>query len=104
MSEIRVNEVFLAGRIAKGPVKTEDGMVHLMFDAARGQDPFHCMADGRTAENLLTHCHEGDEVSIEGTMRWVDFPNTGRSLVVYVRYTSYGRKLRTLSQSPGGDR
>ena len=101
MSEIRMNEVFLAGRIAKGPVKTEDGLIHLMFEGAVMQGPFHCVADGRTAENLLAHCREGDEISIEGNLRWMDFPNSGRSLVIMVRYTSYGRKLRTISQIPG---
>lgn len=101
MSEIRMNEVFLAGRISTGPIKTSDGLVHILFDGAQGQSPFHCVCDGKTADNLTKHCQPGDELSIEGELRWMDFPNTGKSLVIYMRHTSYGRKLRTISQVPG---
>jgi hypothetical protein len=96
MSEMRLNEVVMAGRISQGPVKTEDGRVHFMFEAARESEPFHCVCEDRTAENLLTHCLQGDEISIEGELRWMVFPNSGKTLVIYARYTSYGRKLKTL--------
>ena len=98
MSEMRVNEVFMVGRIAQDPVRTEDGLVHFMFDGLRGSDPFHCICDGKTAANLLEHCSSGDEMSLEGQLRWVDFPNTGKTLIVYVRYTSYGRKIRGIGE------
>jgi hypothetical protein len=101
MSEIRTNEVFMAGRMSRGPVQTKDGYVHFLFEAARDREPFHCVCDGKTAENLLTHCQVGDEFSIEGELRWMNFPNTGKTLVIHARYTSYGRKLRTLRQIPG---
>jgi len=96
VSEMRLNEVVMAGRISQGPIRTDDGLVHFMFDAARNSDPFHCVCDGRTAENLLEHCSQGDEASIEGILCWMDFPNTGKELVIYTRYTSYGRKSSTL--------
>ncbi len=96
MSEMRLNEVVMAGRISQGPTKTEDGRVHFMLEGSHDGDPFHCTCEGRTAENLLTHCQKGDEISIEGELRWMVFPNTGKTLVIYARYTSYGRKLKTL--------
>ncbi len=101
MSEIRMNEVFMVGRISQGPIKTKDGRVHFMFDCKRDSDPFHCVCDGGTAENLLVFCQQGDEFSIEGNLRWMDFPNTGKTLIIYVRYTSYGRKLRSLRERDG---
>lgn len=97
-SEMRLNEVFMAGRIARGPVKTEDGIVHFMFDGLQNSDPFHCICEGPTAENLVKHCSQGDEASLEGELRWMDFPNTGKSLVIYARFISYGRKVRSLSE------
>jgi hypothetical protein len=91
-SEMRVNEVFAVGRIVRGPVRTEDGLVHFMLDAAHGSDPFHYVCEGKTAGNLMEHCTEGDEVSVEGCLRWIDFPSAGKSLVIFARFISYGRK------------
>lgn len=102
-NEMRVNEVFMVGRIAQGPAQTEDGLTHFMFEGLRGSDPFHCVCEGRTAENLKEHCSAGDEMSLEGQLRWMNFPNTGRTLIIYVRYISYGRKLRGLPESPSLD-
>ena len=101
MSEIRKHEIFMAGRMYQDPVTTRDGLVHFLFEGSHDQDPFHCICDGKTAENLLKHCQGGDEFSIEGELRWMSFPNTGKTLVIYARYTSYGRKLRTLRQGVG---
>ena len=98
MSEMRLNEIFMVGRIAQGPVQTEDGLVHFMFEGSHHSDPFHCVCEGRTAENLLKHCSQGDEASLEGDLRWMNFPNSGRTLVVYVRFTSYGRKVRGIPE------
>ncbi len=94
MNEMRVNEVFMVGRIAQGPVRTNDDLTHFMFEGLRGSDPFHCVCDGRTAENLKEHCSSGDEMSLEGQLRWMTFPNTGKTLIICVRYISYGRKVR----------
>lgn len=96
MSEIRINEVFLAGRIAQGPIQTDDGRVHFLFEANAEQDPFHCVCGEKAAGNLLQFCGEGDELSVEGDLRWVDFPDSGKTLIIHVRYVSYGRKARTL--------
>jgi len=101
VSEMRVNELFMVGRISQGPVRTEDGLVHFMFDGLRGNDPFHCVCDGKTGENLLGHCSSGDEMSLEGELRWFNFPNTGKTLIIYVRYISYGRKVRNPVEDPG---
>jgi len=99
--EMRLNEVFMVGRIAQGPMKTEDGLTHLMVEGLRSSEPFHCVCDGRTAENLNEHCNAGDEVSVEGQLRWMVFPNTGRTLVIYARFISYGRKIRSVSPRIG---
>lgn len=98
MSEIRLNEVFAVGRIQQGPIRTEDGLVHFLFEGKAETDPFHCVCEGNTADNLLKHCSKGDEVSLEGELCWMSFPNTGKTLVIFVRYTSYGRKVRDLSE------
>ncbi len=95
--EIRMQEVLLVGRMVGDPIVREDG-VYFRFQADKDQSPFPCICDGKTAENLLKFCQAGDEFSIEGKLRWKKFSNTGDTLLIYVRYTSYGRKLRTLRQ------
>ncbi len=95
-NEMRLNEIFMVGRISQGPMTTEDGLTHFMFEGAQNSDPFHCVCEGRTAANLLEHCSIGDEMSLEGQLRWMDFPNTGKTLIIYARYTSYGRKVRAI--------
>ena len=101
MGEIRVNEVFIAGRIAQGPVRSADGIAHFLLAGSREQAPFHCICRGIKADNLMKYCAQGDEVSVEGSLEWMNFPNTGRTLITYAEYVSYGRKLRTLSKVPG---
>jgi hypothetical protein len=104
-NEICLNEVFMVGRITQGPIRTADQMVHFMvggeaeeppFHCEAEEPPFHCMCEGRTAANFEEHCSVGDEISIEGELRWVNFPNTGKTLIVYARYVSYGRKPSSL--------
>lgn len=95
--EIRMQEVVLVGRIVGDPVVREEG-TYFRFQADKEQPPFPCICDGKTAENLLKFCQGGDEISIEGKLIWRHFRNTGDTLLVYVGYTSYGRKLRTLRQ------
>ena len=101
MSEIRTNEVFIAGRIARGPVRSSDGIAHFLLEGSREQAPFHCICRGTKADNLMKYCAQGDEVSVEGDLEWMNFPNTGRTLLIYARFVSYGRKLRTLSKISG---
>ena len=95
--EIRMQEVVLAGRMVGDPIVREEG-VYFRFQADKDQPPFPCFCDGKTAENLLKFCQAGDEFSVEGKLQWKKFRNTGAMLLIYVRYTSYGRKLRTLRQ------
>ena len=95
--EIRMQEVLLVGRMVRDPIVRQDG-VYFRFQADKNQPPFPCVCDGKTAENLLKFCQDGDEFSIEGKLQWRKFRNTGDTLLIYVRYTSYGRKLHTLRQ------
>ncbi len=96
--EIRMQEVVLVGRMVKDPVVRVEG-VYFRFQADKDQPPFPCFCDGKTAENLLKYCQAGDEFSIEGKLQWRKFTDTGDILLIYARYISYGRKLRTLRQS-----
>ena len=99
MSEIQMNEVFAAGRISQGPIRTPDGKVHFLLRASEDQEPFHCICSDKTASNVEAYCHQGDEVSIEGVLCWVEFQRTGKILVIDARYISYGRKLQAGGQS-----
>jgi hypothetical protein len=97
MSEMRMNEVVLAGRTTSALVRQPDGAVHFLFEGDPTQKPFHCFADGTTADNLLKFCQLGDEFSLEGQLAWHQFGNEPHpKLLVKVRYVSFGRKLATL--------
>lgn len=96
MSEIRNNEISLIGRLAGDPVETSSGRVYFLVNAARNQEPFRCYCIDKTAANMLVNLHDGDEVSVFGKLSWVTFNNEKPQLMVYARYTSYGRKSRTL--------
>ena len=96
MSEIRNNEVSLIGRLANDPIETRNGRVYFLLKAARNQEPFRCYCIGKTASNMIINLHDGDEVSVFGKLSWVSFANERPQLMVYARYTSYGRKSRTL--------
>ena len=102
MSEFRMNEVFAVGRIFRGPVKTADGRVQFLLEASESQTPFHCVCSGKAAENVLEFCNTGDEISLEGELCWLEFTDTGKSLVIEARYVSYGRKLRTRREGAVG--
>lgn len=94
--EIRMNEVILAGRITT-LLEQADGSAHFLFEADPEQKPFHCYAEGVTAENLMKFCKLGDELSLEGQLFWKKFQNEPRPvLLIKVRYVSFGRKLTTL--------
>jgi single-stranded DNA-binding protein len=101
MSEIRMNEVFAAGRISCDPVRTPNGLLHFLLDASESQTPFHCVCAGVTAANVEKYCQQGAEISIEGELRWMQFQDTGNALVIGLRFVSYGRKLRSLTQRVG---
>jgi len=93
--EIRMQEVVLIGRMVGDPIPRKEG-TYFYFRADKDQAPFPCVCDGKTSENLVKYCQDGDEFSIEGKLQWRRFIDTGDMLLVYVRYISYGRKLRTL--------
>ena len=96
MSEIRSNEVSLIGRLVGDPVRTTSGRVYFKLAASQTQAPFRCFCIDKTAENMMINLHDGDEVSVFGKLSWVEFNNEKPQLMVYARYTSYGRKARTL--------
>lgn len=91
--EIRVSEVFLVGRVVRGPTETPDGRLHYLLDTGAGK-PLHLVATGKPAATLKTYIKVGDELSVEGSLEWVNFPNTGNTLIIKVRFGSYGRKTR----------
>ncbi len=97
-----MNEVILAGRMVGNPVKLPSGEVHFQFEAdpevqVTLRAPFHCFCSGTAAANILNYCQDGDEFSIEGKLAWKKFTNEKKArILVEVKYTSYGRKLRTL--------
>jgi hypothetical protein len=58
------------------------------------QHPLHLIASDKQAEVLTKYVGAGDETLIEGSLEWVDFPDTGATLIIKVRYASYGTKAR----------
>ncbi len=96
MSEIRNNEVSLIGRLVGDPRQVSSGRVYFRIEASGSQEPFRCYCIGKTADNMMINLHDGDEVSVFGKLGWVQFNNEPPQLMVYARYTSYGRKSRTL--------
>ena len=90
--EIRSCSVNATGRILPPGIVDAGDTAHFMLDAAAG-GPLHCMCDGKTARNALLYLGAGDEITIEfGQLTWVNFRDTGPTLVIYARFTSYGRK------------
>lgn len=99
--EIRMQEVVLVGRMIGDPIVREDG-TFFRFQGDRDQAPFPCVCDGKTAENIMKFCQDGDEFSLEGKLQWREF-KSGKALMIYARYASYGRKLRTLRKNASLD-
>jgi single-stranded DNA-binding protein len=96
LSEIRNNEVSLIGRLVGDPVRVASGRVYFKLASSTTQAPFRCYCIDKTAENMMINLHDGDEVSVFGKLSWVEFNDAAAQLMVYARYTSYGRKSRTL--------
>ena len=88
-----INEVLASGNLTQSPVRTGDGKAHFLMEAAEGEKPFHCFCEGKTAENVLRFCKAGDEIAIEGELRWHQFRGEAKPrLLIWVRFVSYGRK------------
>ncbi len=94
MGEIRSIEVMAAGRITEPGVVTMGSLTHFKLDVGQ-EKPIHCVCQGKTAASAQRYLGAGDEVSPEGCMRWVNFNNAGLTLVLFVRFISYGRKTRS---------
>lgn len=102
MSEIRMQEALLVGRMKGDPVKVGEDC-YFRMEADKEQPPFLCFCDGKTAENMSKYLHAGDEISIEGKLTWRQFANEEKpTLLIYARYVSYGRKARTLQPGVAG--
>lgn len=96
--EIRMQEVVMVGRMVGDPSVRPEG-TYFRFEADKDQAPFHCVCEGTTAKNLARYCQSGDEFSLEGKLIWRKFKGcSSNMLLIYARYISYGRKLRTLRQ------
>lgn len=96
MSEIRMQEVLLAGRLHGEPISAGEECF-FQIEAGAGQKPFPCFCQGKTAENMSKYLHAGDEISIEGKLFWRLFAGDVKpTLTIYARFISYGRKARTL--------
>ena len=85
MNNMYANEITMVGCISRGPVQTRDKLVHFMFKCSEKGDPFHCICQGKTAENLLEHCSVGDVATLEGQLGWIRFPDTGKICRLYRR-------------------
>lgn len=96
MSEIRSHAVSMTGRMAGDPISHQSGRVYFRFNADLDQEPFQCFCDGQTAANMLINLRDGDEFQITGNLQWVQFSQGPAVLLVFARWTSYGRKARTL--------
>jgi hypothetical protein len=46
---------------------------------------------------MLSNLRGGDEVTITGRLKWVRFKGEKSQMLIYARFTSYGRKSRTLA-------
>lgn len=101
--EIRACRVFASGRLTRGPVRGRDGWVHFLLDAGVDGGPLHCVCDGVTATNAMTYLRVGKEVTFEkATLRWARFRNVAEpTLVIHVRFASYGREANANSAPPG---
>ena len=92
-----MNEVVLAGRLVGRFARLADETVHFRLEASADQEPFHCYAEAVTGENLIKFCSAGDEISVEGELVYRKFTNSPKpTLLIHVRFISYGRKNRTL--------
>lgn len=102
MSEIRMQEVLLVGRLKGNPIPIGEECF-FQIEAEKGQLSFPCFCQGKTAENMNKYLHAGDEISIEGKLVWRRFSGDEKdTLLIYARYISYGRKARTLQPGISG--
>ena len=97
--EMRVNGLTLTGRIVEGPITKPSGRIYFRLEADEEEKPFPCFCEGLTAKNLQENCSVGDEITLEGQLRWLPFfkgDALRRELYIQARFISYGRKARTL--------
>lgn len=96
MSEIRVQDVFLVGRLVGNPIPIKDECF-FQVQAEENQPPFPCFCKGKTAANMKAYLKADDEVSIEGKLHWRKFAGEkSPTLLVLARFISYGRKARNV--------
>ncbi len=99
MSEIRMQDLTLVGRMATDPIAMTNGECYFKIDAGANL-PIPCFCTAKTAENMIKYLKSGDEIGIEGRLHMVQFKGDKRpALLVFSRHISYGRKNRSLSSN-----
>lgn len=94
MSEIRMQDLTLVGRMKGDPIAMVEGECYFKIDAG-GNLPFPCFCNDKTATNMIKYLKAGDEITIEGKLHMVQFKGEKQhQLLVFARHISYGRKNR----------
>lgn len=96
MSEIRMQDLTLVGRMKGDPIPMTNGEAYFKMDAGANL-PIPCFCDKKTAENMIKYLKAGDEIVLEGKLHLVQFKGDKQhTLLVFARHISYGRKNRSL--------
>ncbi len=96
MSELRMQDVTLVGRMKGDPIAMTNGECYFKIDSGANL-PIPCFCNKKTAANMIKYLKDGDEISIEGKLHMVQFKNAKQhTLLVFARHISYGRKNRPL--------
>ena len=95
MSEIRMQDITLVGRMSGDPIPMTTGECYFKIDAGANL-PIPCFCNEKTALNMVKYLKAGDEIAIEGKLRMVQFRGEQHTLLVFARHISYGRKNRSL--------
>jgi hypothetical protein len=96
MSEIRMQDLTLVGRMHGDPIAVASGECYFKIDGG-SNEPLPCFCTEKTALNMVKYLKAGDEISIEGKLHMVQFKSEKKPmLLVFARHISYGRKNRSL--------
>jgi hypothetical protein len=99
MSEIRMQDLSLVGRMRGDPIPMTNGECYFKIDAG-ANEPIPCFCSEKTATNMVKYLKAGDEIVIEGKLHMVRFKSEKQpTLLVFARHISYGRKNRSLVTS-----
>ena len=97
MSEIRMQDLTLVGRMYGDPIPMTNGECYFKIDAG-SNEPLPCFCNEKTASNMVKYLKAGDEISIEGKLHMVQFKSEKQhTLLVFARHISYGRKKLSIN-------